>query len=231
MLFHIPYFLQQKLCPDLYQSKEISEARQIVNDNMEYWFILVPISLGILVPTLLIPWLSIDLLGHHTYSPLNILIEIIYLNDKTFIQSQNFSLLNIASTYYNSYYAVIFSITIYIGSISFLAASLLLQKKYHKMLLLKLVLVGGIFALAAGVSWMYAIETFKNRFEQEAASTGGLIGEEWKGKESMIINRIIMIGPIPYFVIGAGIIAISSYIFEWKNMSDNKKESDLAANE
>jgi hypothetical protein len=228
MLFHIPHFLRQKLCPNLYQSQEISEARQIVNDKMEYWFILVPISLGILVPTLFIPWLSIDLLGHHTYSPLNILAEMIYLNDKTFSQTQNFNLLNITYTYYNSYYAIIFSITIYLGSISLLAISLLLQKKYHRILLLKLVLVGGIFALAAGVSWMYAIETFKNRFAQEAALTGGLIGEEWKGKESIIINRIIVTGPIPYFVIGAGIIAISSYIFEEK--SGKKQESDLATN-
>lgn len=154
MLFHIPYFLRQKLCPDLDLSQEI----QSVNDKTKYRFILVPVSLGILVPSLFLPWLSIDLLGHHTYSPLNILVEMIYLKDKTFIQSQSFSLLNITSTYHNSYYGIICSMTIYLGSISFLVVSLLLQRKYHRILPSRLVIISGIFALAAGVSWLHAIE-------------------------------------------------------------------------
>ena len=173
MLFHIPYFLRQKLCPDLDLSQEI----QSVNDKTKYRFILVPVSLGILVPSLFLPWLSIDLLGHHTYSPLNTLVEMMYLKDKTFIQSQSFSLLNITSTYHNSYYGIICSMTIYLGSISFLVVSLLLQRKYHRILPSRLVIISGIFALAAGVSWLHAIETFKNHFTQEAALTGGLIGE------------------------------------------------------
>jgi hypothetical protein len=36
-------------------------------------------------------------------------------------------------------------------------------------------------------------------FAQEAGSTGGLIAGEWKGKESLLINRIVMIGPGHYF--------------------------------
>ena len=57
--------------------------------------------------------------------------------------------------------------------------------------------------------------------------TGGLIGEEWKGKESVIINRIIVTGPTAYFVIGSGIIAISSYFLEGKTMISKKQESGI----
>lgn len=50
-----------------------------------------------------------------------------------------------------------------------------------------------------------------SHFAQEAGSTGGLIAGEWKGKESLLINRIVMIGPGHYFVIIGGVLAISTY--------------------
>jgi len=34
-----------------------------------------------------------------------------------------------------------------------------------------------------------------SHFAQEAGSTSGLIAGEWKGKESLLINRIVIIGP------------------------------------
>ena len=45
-----------------------------------------------------------------------------------------------------------------------------------------------------------------SHFAQEAGFTGGLIAGEWKGKESLLINRIVMIGLGHYFVIIGGVL-------------------------
>jgi hypothetical protein len=44
-----------------------------------------------------------------------------------------------------------------------------------------------------------------SHFAQEAGSTGGLIVGEWKGKESLLINRIVMIGPNHHFSVIGGV--------------------------
>jgi hypothetical protein len=44
-----------------------------------------------------------------------------------------------------------------------------------------------------------------SHFAQEAGSTGGLIVGEWKGKESLLINRIVMMGPNHHFSIIGGV--------------------------
>jgi hypothetical protein len=51
-------------------------------------------------------------------------------------------------------------------------------------------------------------------FSCQFKSTGGLIGQEWKGKESDIINGIIVIGTGHFFVIIAGILAVFAYAVE-----------------
>jgi hypothetical protein len=43
------------------------------------------------------------------------------------------------------------------------------------------------------------------RVQKAEHITGGLIAGEWKGKESLLINRIVMIGPGHYFVIIGGV--------------------------
>ena len=72
----------------------------------------------------------------------------------------------------------------------------------------------GSSAITAGLSWVYSVQSFKTHFAQEASSTGGLIGQEWKGKESDIINGIIVMGTGHFFVIIAGILAVFAYAVE-----------------
>ena len=67
-----------------------------------------------------------------------------------------------------------------------------------------------------------------SHFAQEAGSTGGLIAGEWKGKESLLINRIVMIGPGHYFVIIGGVLAISTYALEKIYNRKNYAESPPA---
>jgi hypothetical protein len=179
---------------------------------MEYRYILLPISLGLLLPSLAISWATIDFLGHHSYLPINILGEIINHNGNNNNNNQNddnFRLLDITSTYHDSFYAIVFSMIIYLVSILVVIATILFRKHREK-----IALAGGILAIIAVMTWIYAIDSFKSHFAQEAASTGGLIAGEWKGKESLLINRIVMIGPGHNFVIIGGVLAISTYAIE-----------------
>jgi hypothetical protein len=185
---------------------------------MEYRFIFLPISLGLLLPSLAIPWLTIDFLGHHSYSPITILGEIINVNNNK-NQNENFRLLDVTYTYHDSFIAIVISMIIYLVSTLVVIAGILLRKQRKR-----IVLAGGILAIIASITWIFAIDSFKSHFAQEAASTGGLIAGEWKGKESQIINHIIVIGPGHYFVIIGGVLAMSSYVLE-KNHNRNDMQN------
>jgi hypothetical protein len=179
---------------------------------MEYRFILAPLALGLLLPSIAIPWVVVDFLGHHTYSPLDIVQELSPRNatDNTLNQNQNqFLLLDLTSTYRGVSSAFVFSTIVYLISIPAIIASIVWKK--HRA---KIALIAGIMAITAGLGWVYSVQSFKAHFAQEAASTGGLIGQEWKGQENTIINGIIIMGTGHYFVILAGIIAILAYVVE-----------------
>jgi|SRR5919197_167573 hypothetical protein len=175
---------------------------------MEYKFILLPITLGLILPPLVIPWLTIDFLGHHSYLPINILGEIINQKSNN-SQNDDFLLLEITSTYHDSFFAIVFSMIIYLASILVVIASVIFGKRRKKM-----ILAGGILSIVAAATWIYAIDSFKLHFSQEAASTGGLIAGEWKGKENQIINHIIMMGSGYYFVFIGGALAVCTYVID-----------------
>jgi dipeptide/tripeptide permease len=103
----------------------------------------------------------------------------------------------------------VFSAIVYLISIPAIIASIVWKK--HRA---KIALIAGIMAITAGLGWVYSVQSFKGHFAQEAASTGGLIGQEWKGQENTIVNGIIIMGTGHYFVILAGIIAILAYVVE-----------------
>ena len=180
---------------------------------MEYRFILLPLALGLLLPSIAIPWLIVDFLGHHPYSPLDIAGEIVQRNlsnNNTNPPNQNqFLLLDLTSTYTGTSSAFVFSTVLYLISIPAIIASIVWKK--HRA---KIALAAGIIAITAGLAWVYSVQSFKTHFAQEASSTGGLIGQEWKGKESDIINGIIVIGTGHFFVIIAGILAVFAYAVE-----------------
>jgi len=180
---------------------------------MEYNFILLPLALGLLLPSIAIPWLVVDFLGHHPYSPLDIVGELVQrnsANNNTNPPNQNqFVLLDLTSTYAGTSSAFVFSTVVYLVSIPVIIASIVWKE--HRA---KIALAAGIMAITAGLAWVYSVQSFKTHFAQEASSTGGLIGQEWKGKESAIIDGIIIMGSGHFFVIIAGILAIFAYVVE-----------------
>ena len=180
---------------------------------MEYRFILLPLALGLLLPSMVVPWLIVDFLGHHPYSPLDIIGELVQRNlsnNNTTPPSQNqFLLLDLTSTYTGTSSAFVFSTVLYLISIPAIIAAMVWKK--HRA---KIALAAGIIAITAGLAWVYSVQSFKTHFAQEASSTGGLIGQEWKGKESAIIDGIIIMGSGHFFVITAGILAIFAYVVE-----------------
>jgi len=180
---------------------------------MEYNFILLPLALGLLLPSIAIPWLVVDFLGHHPYSPLDIVGELVQrnsANNNTNSPNQNqFLLLDLTSTYAGTSSAFVFSTVVYLVSIPVIIASIVWKK--HRA---KIALAAGIIAITAGLAWVYSVQSFKTHFAQEASSTGGLIGQDWKGKESAIIDGIIIMGSGHFFVIIAGILAIFAYVVE-----------------
>jgi hypothetical protein len=180
---------------------------------MEYSFILLPLALGLLLPSVAIPWLVVDFLGHHPYSPLDIVGELVQrnsANNNPNPPNQNqFLLLDLTSTYAGTSSAFVFSTVVYLVSIPVIITSMVWKK--HRA---KIALAAGIIAITAGLAWVYSVQSFKTHFAQEASSTGGLIGQEWKGKESAIIDGIIIMGSGHFFVIIAGILAIFAYVVE-----------------
>ena len=191
---------------------------------MEYNFILLPLALGLLLPSIAIPWLVVDFLGHHPYSPLDIVGELVQrnsANNNTNPPNQNqFVLLDLTSTYAGTSSAFVFSTVVYLVSIPVIIASIVWKE--HRA---KIALAAGIMAITAGLAWVYSVQSFKTHFAQEASSTGGLIGQEWKGKESAIIDGIIIMGSGHFFVIIAGILAIFAYVVEkvYRKQPTNQK--------
>ncbi|MGI0037760.1 MAG: hypothetical protein ACRD99_05330, partial [Nitrososphaera sp.] len=59
-------------------------------------------------------------------------------------------------------------------------------------------------------------ESLKENFARQAATTGGIIGEEFKGHESTLADILIRLGIGQYFVAAGGIVAVFNYFVEKK---------------
>jgi hypothetical protein len=188
---------------------------------MQYKFIILPVVIGLLLPSIVIPWIIVNLFGYHPFSPLTVLEELV---GKSQVISQNqILLLDITSSYKDTYLSIILSIILYIISIPTIITSLVWKKQRSVLLL-----VVSALAISSGLIWLYAVESFRSNFSNQAASTGGIIGEEWKGKESTLVNRIIGFGSGQYFVIIAGIVALAGWLIEKIELRRDLK-SDLVS--
>lgn len=174
------------------------------NQLKNYRFIFVPLALGIILPSLIISWVTINLLGQYSFSPLDIIRSAISG------YTSQFDLLYLSARYTNSYLALVFSMITYITSIAMMILSIGWKKNKSK-----IILIAGILAMASGLLWIYTIESFKINFIQTAISAGGIIGEEWKGRESIVANSIVIMGFGHYLVILSGMISILAYF--WRN--------------
>jgi len=127
-----------------------------------------------------------------------------------------------SNVYPNSSLALFFSMVLYPISIIILIASIVvagldkIKKGRFKIFggWSKITLIAGILVVAASVSWIYSLQSFKTQFSEHAELAGGIIGEEWKGNASVVIDRMIVMGFGPFVGIVSGIIGIFAYFVE-----------------
>src|SRR2546428_6434885 len=146
-----------------------------------YQFILLPIALGLLLPTLLMPWVIINFQGVNGLTPLDLMRGSYERSNNDSGSKEGFAtasrehpelvFLDLVSSY-KVESAFAFWISTYLASIVAMILSLVFQK-----LRTKLAVIAGCLAIAAAITWFYSIEELKINFAEQAAMTGGLIGD------------------------------------------------------
>ena len=200
---------------------------------MNYAFILLTVAIGLVLLSLLIPWIITNIFGQRAYTLLD--VTTILLNNQiteetTTTTASNSSKIRMdpvlsdlsSNVYPNSSLALFFSMILYPISIIILIASIVvagfdkIKKDRFKIFggWSKITLIAGILVVVASVSWIYSLQSFKTQFSEHAELAGGIIGEEWKGNASVVINRMIVMGFGPFIGISSGIIGIFAYFVE-----------------
>lgn len=174
----------------------------------DYRFLLVPISIGMLVSALVIPWISINFLGYRSYSPIDILPSLLQPQDDKTVGKQEVAGLSTIMMGYSHAFSLS-SMILFVLAIGCMLSSIMLKDRRRDLSLL-----AGIFAIFAGTFWIYAVEASKMNFSQAAQLTGGAIAGEFVGKEDALVNSLFIIGFGHYVVIAAGAIAILYYFLE-----------------
>jgi hypothetical protein len=169
---------------------------------MEFKFVILPVVVGLLIPSIAVPWTIINLFGYHSFSPFNVLDEILGQTKS----KQQMYLVDLTNPFKDAYTGIIISTILFIISIPSVIAAIVRRKNRPIF-----TLVVGILCISSGLIWLYSIDSFRSNFAKIAASTGGLIAGEWKGAESVIANRIIILGMGQYFVISAGILSMIAW--------------------
>jgi MFS family permease len=191
--------------------------------------VLLTAALGLLLISLILPWMTINLFGQRSYSAFDNM-QILTDSRKeegnvggTSIDNNkpqnDLVIADLTAVYPNSSSAFILSILVLypisialmIGAIVFSVIGKKGGSKRKLVLSSRLGLTAGILAVIAAVLWIYSIQSFKDQFSRDADLSGGIIGEEWKGNANVIIDRLIMIGVGQYLVIASGVIAIFSH--------------------
>ena len=173
-----------------------------------YRFIFVPAALGILLSALFLPWTIINFLGLTPFSPSDIVSSALWQNDnKSSDQKSRFDLQDFISSYQNTFISATASMVLYIASIISMAAAIPFRR-YRSTIALS----AGILAIVSSLLWFYSIDSLKHNFAQQAAMTGGIIGEEFKGQERSLADLIIGLGLGPYVALAGGVIGMLTFI-------------------
>jgi MFS family permease len=196
---------------------------------LKYQIILLTVALGLLLISLILPWLIVNFFGQRSYSAFdnmqiltNSQKEERNAGDTSFNNNKpqnDLVIADLTTVYPDSSSAFILSmlilyptsITVMVGAIVFSAIGKKEGSKRKLVLSSRVGLVAGILAIITAVLWIYSVQSFKVQFSRDADLSGGIIGEELKGNANLIIDRLIMIGLGQYLVIASGVIAIFSH--------------------
>jgi len=174
---------------------------------MDYKKLFFILALGFLIPSLLIPWSSIDFIGESTeYTPLKITKDLVIKDNS----NNAFNLIKMIKPYKASYLSMILSMILYFSSFYFLYQSYNIKSS-------KLLLISAVLIFASIGLYSFSIENYKTGFSFIANETGGIVGEEFKGDEREIINNILKKDQGYYLTIIAGIFSMLSYIWKKEN--------------
>ena len=180
-------------------------------------FIFVPAALGLLLPALFLPWIGINFLGTSEFSPVDMIASAFWNdNGKSANQESRFDLQNFISSYEDTFFVFLASLVLIMTSVAVMAAAVPFQLRRSE-----LALVAGILAIASSMSWLFAVESLRNDFAEQAAMTGGIIGEEFRGHERSLADIIIMVGFGPYVALAGGAIGILAFITERAKIHKN----------
>jgi MFS family permease len=197
--------------------------------SLKYQIMLLTAALGLLLISLILPWLIVNFFGQRSYSAFDNM-QILTNSQKEEGNAGGTSFNNnkpqndlviadLTTVYPGSSAAFILSmlilypisIAVMIGAIVFSAIGKKDGSKRKLVLSSRVGLVAGILAIITAVLWIYSVQSFKVQFSRDADLSGGVIGEEWKGNANFIIDRLIMMGLGQYLVIASGVIAIFSH--------------------
>ncbi len=171
-----------------------------------YRFIPLPVALGLLLPSLVIPWVTINFLGTSLFAPLDIIGTFIFQGAGESDQDQ-FDFYSFVTSYQDSFMASAVGMGLLIASIVVMSCGIIFRS--HRS---GLVLTAGCLAVASCLFWLYSIESLKGNFSHQAAITGGIVGEEFRGHERAIADMIIGVALGPYLALAGGGAAIMFHV-------------------
>ena len=181
-----------------------------------YNFILLPIVLGLLLPSLIMPWVTLSLFGTSNLSPIELLSS--GSDDPSggitpdIIREHPEIIFHDLVKSYKVTTPYVISLASFLASIVGTGIAIAMKNKHkHRWIV---ALIAGVLAITSTVVWFMMIESIKNTFAEQAALTGGLIGEEFRGNENSLADRILKVGIGPLVIIPAGGLAIGYCFFQ-----------------
>lgn len=168
-----------------------------------YQYLLVPVAIGLLLAAFAVPWVAVNFLGYRAYSPVQIMTGFVQTPDDAGSQIDVSLLRQNGPTVATS----MTSMVMFVFAAGTLLASIPLKK--HRA---RLAFVAGVIAIGSGALWVYAVESLKDSIARAAAVTGGIIGEEFRGREDELADLFIVMGVGHYLTMAAGGLSVSSYL-------------------
>lgn len=172
----------------------------------DYSYLLVPASVGLLIPMLVAPWVAVNFLGYRQYSLAEVMFMLFSQQPPPESAARQIDL-SILKQNGSTVMAAAASMALYIAAVTAAALAAVPWKKRRTYL----ALAAGVLAIGAGIAWIYALESLKDSISSAAAITGGIIGEEFKGREGELADLFIKTEIGPYVTMLAGAVAAAGF--------------------
>lgn len=172
----------------------------------DYSYLLVPASVGLLIPMLVAPWVAVNFLGYRQYSLAEVMFMLFSQQPPPESAARQIDL-SILKQNGSTVMAAAASMALYIAAVTAAALAAVPWKKRRTYL----ALAAGALAIGAGIAWIYALESLKDSISSAAAITGGIIGEEFKGREGELADLFIKTEIGPYVTMLAGAVAAAGF--------------------